>query len=236
MPLAVSLSGDLVLIPPSSGSTPNLTEVLAVGSSAGGSQINSLADPTSAGDAATKQYVDGIATQIIQLPVWTFDPGLSGSPASGFFQLNNANPTLVSSIIFNPTAKNGVLLSPLLALIPIGTLLILTDNVGKNLVLQTLTGISGGFSSYIASVTPIAGDSSPLNDDYTFSFASTLAAQDLSSVLIQSSITPIADGTYFGITFKNGIAIASAQAIADTTVTPVTSLTFSSGGAVIAAS
>lgn len=144
---------------------------------------------------------------------------------------------MVGQIMLSNTSKGNLIdLSGFLSLFTFtGVVGIqLVDSSGKPLIYGiSVSSGQGGF--FNLAVTGLVNDSVPLSGDYSISFP--LANLGLFPVLTQgyaqSSITPIADGTYFGITFKNGIAISAATPQSDGTITPVTSITFGSGGAIL---
>jgi len=142
------------------------------------------------------------------LPVWTFNSGTGGNPASGHFQLDNAAPSSATNIYFNTTPKNGGLsLSNLLNALQGGTQILLVDSTGKPYVFSINGVISSSGSLVTIPVSSKATDATALSGDYQFSFAST--PQALATILATSSITPVGNATVDGaVTTQDGIVTA----------------------------
>lgn len=105
-----------------------------------------------------------------QLFAWTLDVGTGGDPAAGKFQLNNANPTLATTIYFNTQSKygDGINYEGLFLVINSGTGLNLT-NAGKTSSFLTTSAfsITGSVASAVMSYT--AADTDTLSGDYSLS-------------------------------------------------------------------
>lgn len=152
------------------------------------------------------------ARSIPGLPVWTFDPALTGTPSAGFFQTDNSNPSSVANIFISKTQKGGLdFWDSLFGNVPSGTALLFTNRSGKTYNFVTSSEFSNSAGVLHASGSMVGVDSNALSGDYQLSFMPGLAAvpatPTIQQVLAASGITPAPDGT----------------------VTPVTSITTSSG-------
>lgn len=189
---------------------------------------NMVAVPASGGGSGTPQ-----------LPTWMFD-GVGGAPDSGCFQANSTDPTAINQLNFSPFAESGLDMSGMFAAQPYSSLIMITSlTTGKSYVFDVVNG--WGVAD------PISGAANPLQSADTSALSGEFAvtmlgvrtdstAFQITNILNNSSITPIADGTYFGITFKNGIAVSAATPVADGTTSPVTSVSIGAGGAIAAIS
>lgn len=114
----------------------------------------------------------GGGSSIPQLPIWTFDAGTGANPASGKFQLSNADPSLSNTLWLNITPKNGGLDSTGLFTYGARTgMVILTSSTGKSYMYQ-YTAVPTELLGVITVAMSVGiADSTILSGDYTFSFA-----------------------------------------------------------------
>lgn len=142
------------------------------------------------------------ARSIPGLPVWTFDPALTGTPAAGHYQINNSNPSLADTIYINATPKGGFDWSGFFGLTPVGSILLLTGSSGKTyafLMNTPLVESVGVFTTTAGSF--VATDAGPLSGDYQLSLMpGPPVIPTLAQVLNASTITPVPDDTYSPIT------------------------------------
>jgi hypothetical protein len=159
------------------------------------------------------------------LPVWTYDPALTGTPAAGHFQLDNTNPSLAQNIFINVTPKdNGTLdLTEMFEYIYLPSTLITSlltgkvysSYVGSNFTVSgaiAASGFGGGNSSV---------DSVEMSGDYSFAFSPSNQVQTITFGALQANagISPIADNTYpisgtlgGSITTQSGVITAISEA------------------------
>lgn len=150
----------------------------------------------------------GGGSSVPGLPVWTYDPSTSGAPASGHFQFDNASFPAAAMIYFNKTAKTGGLdYESWFNGMATHSIINLADSAGK--VYAFSAAGSGGVVSNVASIvgSAIISDAIALSGDYQVSFTPVAFAPTLGEVLSASGISPAGDAT----------------------VTPVTSLSTTSG-------
>lgn len=167
------------------------------------------------------------------LPVWTFQASDGSNPTAGGFTTDTANPDAPTSLLkFNTVTLNGSSAGGALGELPFNiTTLILVGPTGIPQFFEVVT------VSQSADITSIEVGGLGLTHDawngnyqvsaWPYNFAT------LAQIFSAASITPIVDGTYFGITFQKGIAVSAATPQADGTVSPVTSGTIGSGGALL---
>lgn len=153
------------------------------------------------------------------LPVWTFDSGMGGPP-SGTFQTNNAAPSSTTSLTFSDTTKTGtsgwMTYLGNLVYSPSGLkafgMCFTSLTTGKASVFE-VTGTNPG--NGVVTIGAIAiSDHDNWSGDYALSFIPYV--NQIESVLVQSGLTPISDGTYSiagpnspgTITFSRGICTA----------------------------
>lgn len=132
----------------------------------------------------------------IALPAWTWVAG-GGVPASGKFTTDSADPTLVTTINFSVTSKNGSSLPwdailPTILLAPSAALLLLTDATGKS-AFFSVSGV-GGMSVSVSLFGTPADYAAFTAGDYSLSLW--LQRPSLEVVFAQSGVSPIADGNY----------------------------------------
>lgn len=166
------------------------------------------------------------------LPVWTFQASDGSDPDVGKFTTDNASPDATALIKFNAASVHGGNLGPALADLPpnVATL-VLVSPTGVPQPYEVVTSGAGGSINTIT-VGGLGATPDLWSGDYQLSvWPYNFAA--LPQILAQANVTPIANGTYFGITFESGIAVSAATPQADGIVTPVTSGTIGSGGALL---
>ncbi len=168
-----------------------------------------------------------------QLPVWMLDATDDSAPDVGCLTTNNAAVASTTAINYNYEDLHTPEIGNIFQTFPPGYGVLLTDNTTGLCLAFIVSAVSFSASPRFAILTVnYAGAALGLlwtiGHNYSVSFYS---MPTLAQLLSAIAVSPIADGTYFGITFKNGIAISAATPIADGTTSPVTSLTFGSGGA-----
>jgi hypothetical protein len=157
---------------------------------------------------------------VVQLPTWTYDPSLSGTPAPGFFQTSGSDPSAITQIIFNVTPKyGGFTLHNLFAALQNTFVLVMTKNTGEAYSWYITGGANFSGSVVSFNTSNADSDTDSLSGDYPVSFGPTpTTTPTIANILSVSGITPVADGTYTivgpggngSITFVQGICTAFA--------------------------
>lgn len=138
------------------------------------------------------------------LPVWTWAAADISTPSAGHFTSNSAAISTTGALALSDTAKDGSTgwVSLMESFFQTPFILILADASGKIQAFE-ITSVVGAGSFIQLNTTPVVGNSNPNWSalGYSASFMCfPVAAPTLTAVLAQSSITPAADSTTTPVT------------------------------------
>lgn len=145
------------------------------------------------------------------LPVWTYVAG-GGSPAPGTFTANSANPSTVTLLNFSVSQKGDAtaLFTSMATLINNSTIFLKGASGPALAFIIGSTASSGGLTIFNYTVSPQTAQTTWVAGDYGFSL---WASVTLSNILATAGITPTADSTttpVTSITTQTGIVTAKA--------------------------